>query len=124
MNKDVIIYLCGIHSLGFAIFHMFFWKLFKWKTDLQRISIINRGILQIANLRLIHLLFFTAFLCFYFTQDLYTTRLGRAFLIGISLFWIGRTIEQFIFIRIQNPLVHLLTALFVLGGIVWILPVF
>ena len=124
MNKDIIIYLCGFHSLGFAIFHLFFWKLFKWKTDLQNISKPNKGIIQIANIRLIYIFLFTAFLCFFFTQDLYTTNLGKAFLIGGSLFWLGRTIEQFIFLRIKHRLIHLLTALFVLGTILFLLPLF
>lgn len=123
MNKELIIYLCGLHSLGFAIFHMFFWRLFKWNTDLQKISKPNRGIIQIANLRLIYVFLFTSFICFFFTQYLYTTRIGKAFLIGGSLFWMGRTIEQFVFLKINHLLIHLLTLLFVLGAILFFLPV-
>jgi hypothetical protein len=36
MSKELILYLCGAHSLAFAVFHMFFPKLFKWKEDLKR----------------------------------------------------------------------------------------
>ncbi len=122
MNKESIIYLCGLHSLGFAIFHMFFWKLFKWNTDLQKISKSNRAIIQIANLRLIYIFLFTAFMCFFFTQDLYSSNIGKAFLIGGSLFWLGRTIEQFIFLKINYSLVHVLTILFVLGIILFLMP--
>jgi len=122
MDKDFIIYLGGLHSLGFAIFHMFFWKLFKWDTDLEKISKPNRAIMQIANLRLIYIFLFFSFICFFFTQDLYTTRIGKAFLLGSSLFWIGRTIEQYIFLKINHYLIHILTFLFITGAILFILP--
>lgn len=29
MNKTFLLDLCGIYNLAFAIFHIFFWKLFK-----------------------------------------------------------------------------------------------
>ncbi len=47
---------------------------------------------------------------------------GRALLAGMSLFWVGRTIEQFVFLRINRPLVHALTALFVLGAVLFAMP--
>jgi len=33
-----IIFLCGIYSLGFAIFHIGFWKLFHWEKELIKLS--------------------------------------------------------------------------------------
>jgi len=122
MDKNFIIYLCGLHSLGFAIFHMFFWKIFKWDTDLKNVSKPNKAIIQIANLRLIYIFLFFSFVCFFFTEDLYSTGLGKAFLIGVSLFWIGRTVEQFIFLNLNHSLIHLLTFLFIIGAILSILP--
>ena len=80
--------------------------------------------MQILNLRLIYLFLFTAFLCFVFTEDLYTTRLGKAFLTGMSVFWMGRTLEQFIFLRFNHRLIHLLTILFIIGIVIFLIPVF
>lgn len=120
---DTIIFLCGLHSLAFAIFHIFFWKLFNWKNELSKLNYANRAIVQILNIRIIFLLFFVAFICFYFADELQHTLFGRVFLAGISLFWIGRTIEQFIFLRINNKYVHLTTLLFVLGAVLFGLPV-
>lgn len=45
--------LCAIHSLGFALFHVAFWKLFDWPRSLQSTTVANRAIIQILNLRLI-----------------------------------------------------------------------
>ncbi|MBM7093101.1 hypothetical protein JTP67_32280, partial [Streptomyces sp. S12] len=61
-------------------------------------------------------------LCFLFAEELHSTALGRAVLLGMSLFWVGRTIEQFVFLRINRPMVHVLTALFVLGAVLFAMP--
>ena len=122
MNKDWIIYLCGIYSFGFAVFHLFFWRLFRWKTGLNTISKPNKGILQIANVQLICLLLFVSYVCFVFTTDLYQTGLGKAFLGGFAFFWFIRTVQQFIFLRINHWMVHLLTIIFAIGTGLFLLP--
>ncbi len=122
MSRDLLVQLCGIHSFAFAAFHLAFWKLFDWKRDLQKASVATRAVTQILNLRLIYLFLGIGVLCFAFTRELHATPLGRALLVFMSLFWVGRTIEQFVFLRINTPLVHVLTALFVLGTILFALP--
>jgi hypothetical protein len=122
MNKELLVIICGAYSIGFAIFHLAFWKLFDWKNDLKNVSLPNKAIMQILNIRLIYIFLLTAFICFYFPEELYSTRLGKTFLIGNSLFWLGRTVEQFIFLRINNRIVHLLSFLFFVGFIIFLLP--
>ena len=124
MNDQLMMYLCGIYSLGFAIFHMRFWRLFNWRTELEKLEPYNKGIVQIVNIRLIYFFLFVAAICFIFPRELTTTNLGRFFLAGMSLFWLGRAIEQVIFLRIEHRLVHLLTYLFVLGAIMFAIPLF
>jgi len=119
-----MIFLCGLYSIGFAIFHIFFWHLFDWKNDLKKLTIANRAIIQIANLRLIYFFFFVAAIFFYFPDELLETTLGRFFLLGVSLFWLGRTVEQFIFLRVKSVLVHVLTVVFAIGVILFALPLF
>ncbi|ALN65199.1 putative membrane protein [Lysobacter antibioticus] len=122
MSANAWIWLGGLHSLAFAAFHMAFWKLFGWRRSLQTATVADRAILQILNLRLIYVLLGIAALCFFYTDELQDTALGRAVLVGMSLFWIGRTIEQFVFLRINRPMVHVLTALFVLGAVIFAMP--
>ncbi len=116
--------LCGFHSLGFAVFHAGFWKLFGWKKDLEKLDPHNKAIMQIANIRLIYFFLFVAAACFIFPDALLNTTFGNFFLGGMSLFWLGRTIEQFIFLRIDHPMVHLLTYLFLIGSVIFAIPVF
>ena len=122
MSRDLLVQLCGIHSFAFAAFHLAFWKLFDWKHDLQKTSIATRAVTQILNLRLIYLFLGIGVLCFAFTRELHATPLGRALLVFMSLFWVGRTIEQFVFLRVNKLLVHVLTALFVIGAVLFALP--
>ncbi|MEO8365632.1 MAG: hypothetical protein ABI538_05430 [Pseudoxanthomonas sp.] len=122
MSRDLLVQLCGIHSFAFAAFHLAFWKLFDWKRDLQRVRLPTRAITQILNLRLIYFFLGIGVLCFAFPDELRATPLGRALLVFMSLFWVGRTIEQFVFLRVNKPLVHVLTVLFVIGAILFALP--
>jgi hypothetical protein len=121
---DLLLDLCALHSFGFALFHAAFWKLFRWPQTLAAAGVANRAIIQIANLRLIYLFLGVAALCVIFPQELRATALGHAVLLGMSAFWVGRSVEQFVFLRINHPGVHALTALFVIGAVLFALPLF
>lgn len=122
MDKASWVYLCGLHSLFFAVFHACFWKLFRWDKDLQNLTSLNRAIMQVLNLRITYLSLFLAFVCFRYPQLLYSTELGHVLLVGFSIFWLGRTIEQFIFFKFDRPVFYIFTALFLLGAVIFLLP--
>jgi hypothetical protein len=124
MRGETLLYLCGAHSLGFAAFHMAFWKLFGWPASLRPAGPATRAVAQILNLRLIYVFLGAAVLCFWLPAELLGTHLGHVLLAGMSLFWVGRTVEQFVFLRYNRPLVHLLTALFVAAAALWAAPIF
>ena len=92
-----LIYIGGFYCAAFAVFHLAFWRLFDWKRELPKLNAINRGVLQVLNLRLTYLFFVVAFMCFFLTQDLLTTRLGQVLLGATSLFCLMRAVEQLIF---------------------------
>jgi len=119
-----LLYLCGFYNLAFALFHFGFWKLFQWNKELNNLSFANKGIMQILNIQICYYFIFTAIICFVFPTELVTTKLGNLFLIGSSLFWLIRTIQQFIFFRIDNYKIHLLTFIFMVGTILFLLPLF
>lgn len=119
---DWLVRLAGVHSLGFALFHLAFWKLFRWHDELAKVGFATRAITQILNLRLAYLFLGVGAACFVFTGELQDSGLGRALLAFMALFWAGRTVEQFVFLRRHHWLLHLLTALFVLGALLFALP--
>ncbi|SIN67956.1 hypothetical protein [Chitinophaga niabensis] len=115
----IIVYIAGIYSLGFAIFHLGFWKIFGWKDELPKLRYVNRAIMQILNTRLTYFLLCCACLCFFFTDELLHTRLGHVVLAGLALFWAGRTAEQFIFFK-----GYLFNLIFLLGTMLFSIPLF
>lgn len=123
MNNDIIINICGLYSLGFALFHIAFWKIFKWNEDLKKLVFANKGIMQILNVQIIYYFLFVAFICFKFPFELIHTKLGNVFLLSCSLFWVIRTIQQFLFLRTNHYLIHILTVIFIIGSILFVIPI-
>ncbi len=118
-----MIYACGLYSLAFALFHIGFWRIFSWTKELKKLSFANKGIMQILNVQIVYYFIFVALMCFIFPSELITTRFGNVFLIGNSLFWLIRTIQQPIFFSINNYKIHLLTIIFLVGFFLFALPV-
>jgi hypothetical protein len=112
----------GIYNLAFAVFHILFWKIFRWKADLRSLTRTNRCIMQILNLRLIYvfIVFAVASLCF--PESLLSTGLGKFVLFSISLFWLVRAIEQVIFFGFRNWVSFALFVVFAIGGILYLVP--
>ena len=123
MTDDTILLLCGLHSFGFAAFHIAFWALFRWPKTLASTTVANRAILQIANIQLIWVFLCIGGLCLRFPDGLIQTPLGRTVMLGMSGFWVLRLIQQFVFLRVKHPLVHTLSVLFALGAALFALPI-
>ncbi|HMQ09017.1 MAG TPA: hypothetical protein PKC30_17080 [Saprospiraceae bacterium] len=118
-----ILLLCGIYNAGFALFHILFWKIFKWDRELSKMGFANKAIMQILNNQMIYYFIFVSFVCFLLPSELLNTRLGHVFLTGNSIFWLLRAIQQLIFLRRNHLIIHLLTCIFLAGAVLFIIPV-
>ena len=123
-QMETLIIICGLYNIGFALFHFGFWKIFQWDKELRKLNFVNRGIMQILNIQISYYFIFTAIICFVFPTELSTTTLGNWFLIGTSIFWLIRTMQQFFFLKVHNYKIHSLTAIFLIGSILFLLPIF
>lgn len=119
-----ILFICGFYNIVLAVFHFGFWKMFSWNKELKKLSFANKGIMQILNVQISYYFLFTAVICFAFPTELLSTKLGNWFLMGTSIFWQIRTIQQFIFLKANHYKIHLLTVIFLIGAILFILPFF
>ena len=120
--SEGMILLGGFYNLGFAIFHLMFWRLFRWKRDLSSLTFINRSVMQILNLCLTFVFLLMAYISFFNTSELIQTNLGKALLVGFSLFWFLRMIEQIIFFGIRNLISIALTLVFLFGCVIYLIP--
>lgn len=118
-----LIYIGGFYCLIFAIFHLAFWKLFDWKNDLPKLKSVNRGVMQVLNLRLTYVFIVVAFISFFFAEDLINTKLGNVILGAVSIFAVMRAIEQLIFWKIEKIGVAFFF-IFLIGAGIFAIPLF
>jgi hypothetical protein len=124
-----IITLCGVYSLVLALFHAGFWKIFKWDADLKNLSDIeafslDRRVMHVLNVMLILCLVGAALACFFFPADLSATRIGKAFMVFWSLFWLVRAVLQPIFFSGKIAVSFIMTAAFLVGAVLFAVGVF
>jgi hypothetical protein len=120
--SETTIMIGGVYNLGFAIFHLMFWRIFRWKKDLSRLTFINRSVMQILNLCLTFMFLVIAYVSFSHSSELVQTNLGKTLLVGFSLFWFLRMIEQVIFFGIRNSISIILTLIFLFGCVIYLVP--
>ena len=122
--KDILVFMGGAFNLGFALFHLGFWRLFHWKKDLALLTPLNRAVMQILNLCLTFVLFVMAYVSFFHVTEMQATSLGRTLLLAFSLFWFLRMVEQIAFFRERSRLSLAFTFIFLLGSVIYALAVF
>jgi hypothetical protein len=122
MEKITILYLCGIYNIILVILHILFWKIFNWKTTLNKGTNTNKIVTQIMNIQLIYLFAFMAIVYLYFTKELVQSKIGTIFLFGYAGFWIVRFFQQFIFLKQKGKFVIGLTSLFFVGAVLHLIP--
>jgi hypothetical protein len=114
----------GLYDAAFGIFHLFFWRIFHWREDLENLSSVNRSIMQVLNLCLIFLFFVMAYACLFQSQEMLSTGLGRTLMVSLSLFWFLRAIEQVIFFGTKNAVSLGFILVFLAGCVLHLLPLF
>lgn len=117
-----ILFAGGVFHLAIAIFHLFFWRIFRWKEDLASLTHINRAVMQILNICLTFLFFVVAYVSFFHATELISSPLGRAILASIALFWVLRLILQFVFFGARHRVSILFIFVFTVGAALYLLP--
>ncbi|MHB8947246.1 MAG: hypothetical protein ACYC6I_12015 [Bacillota bacterium] len=105
----------GLYNLAFGFFHLTFWRLLKWREQLTRLSSTNRAVMQTLNLCLTLFFFLGAYLYLAYPAEVRTTGFGRAFAVGILIFWVARAAEQVIFFDLKHRVHQILLAVFIVG---------
>ena len=111
-NTLLLIRAGGALHLGWAVFHLFFPRLFKWEKSLAVVDAINRRLMPVLNLCLTFYFLAAGYLSFAFAQDLALTPLGRKLLGVFSAFWLFRLSLQFKFFKALHPASLVLIPLF------------
>lgn len=107
----------GVFDFALALFHVAFWKLFRWPASLSSAGTVNSGITQILNLAIAYLFGSCALVCFLFPSDLAATALGRFWLVAMALFWLARALVQPVYFSLRNRYSLALFGVFGLGAV-------
>ena len=122
MVAESAVMLGGLFNLAFALFHMLFWKVFRWKRTLAGLNRINRAVMQILNLCLTFVFLIFAYLLIVHSGELLLTSLGRSLLMLISVFWFLRAVEQVVFFGLRSKLSVAFLLVFLSGALVHLYP--
>ena len=122
MDTHTVIKIGGFYNLAFLVFHAMFWKIFKWKNELPKLTHINGAIMQVLNLCLMFCFLLFGYISLFHTSELITSSMGRALLLLMALFWMVRAIEQLVFFSSRRPASIAMTILFLLGFCLYVSP--
>jgi len=85
----------GILLMLLALLHIGFPKYFKWRKELNRLSLINKQMMEVHTFFIALVIFLVGLLCFSSPEELITTSLGKKICLGLGIFWLVRLFFQF-----------------------------
>ncbi len=121
---EALIIAGGFYNIGLVIFHLLFWRLFNWDTDLESLSIVNKAIMQVLNISLIIVFVIFAYISLRHSHELVTTPLGNTLLLLMTLFWMARAAQQILFFKLVHRISRAFLLLFVTGSLLYGIPAF
>ena len=119
-----LIQIGGVLWIVCFLFHVFFWWLFDWQTDLKLIKKVNKSIIQVLNLGLMLCFLVFAYISLVHTDELLSSALGRTMIAGMAAFGIFRSLLQFPFFELRLFRSKLVLVGALLIGIVYTIPLF
>ncbi|MCP3978140.1 MAG: hypothetical protein GY716_02255 [bacterium] len=122
MRPESMIVAGGVFAVGFFAFHVMFWKLFRWKTELAKLTSLNRAVVQVLNLALMFCFVIFAYLSLVYPAELLSTSMGRSLVLLIAALWFLRAVEQIVFFSMKSTLSVLFFLVFLLGGTLYAAP--
>jgi len=121
--KETLIFAGGIYTVTLIVFHVLFWRIFKWPETLRTLNYVNKATIQVLNISITFIFCIFAYISFAHVNDLLSTQLGRTLLILISLLWLFRAAQQVVFYKLKHGASVGLTIYFLIGAFLYGIPV-
>ena len=106
MTTDLLLFnlrAVGVFMAALAIMNVFVPKRFHWREEMARLSLLNRQIFEVhAIFLIVTLALFSALLLTSADALLEPTRLSRAVLTGLTIFWALRMLAQWFYYSPAN----------------------
>ena len=120
--KEALIISGGIFTVALIIFHLLFWRIFKWPETLKSLNYVNKATMQVLNISITFIFFIIAYISFVHTHELLNTQLGKTLLVLISGLWLFRAVQQVVFYKLKHKASVGLTFYFLIGALLYGLP--
>lgn len=121
--KEALVITGGIYTVALIIFHLLFWRIFKWPGTLRSLNYVNRATMQVLNISLTLIFCIIAYISFAHTNELLNTALGNTLLVLLSGWWLLRAVQQVVFYKLRQKANVGLTFYFIIGALLYGLPV-
>ncbi len=120
--NEIFIIAGGVYSVVLIIFHVLFWKIFKWPETLGTLNNLNKATIQVLNISITFIFFIFAYVSFVHTHELLNTQLGNSLLVLISCLWLFRAVQQVFFYKLKHKASVGLTIFFLIGAFLYGMP--
>lgn len=87
--------IIGVLLIALALVHLGFPAYFNWTTELTKLNLINRQMMQVHTFFIALTVLLMGLLCLSAPAELMTTSLGKKISVGLSIFWLIRLLFQF-----------------------------
>jgi hypothetical protein len=104
-------------TLMFALFHFAFWEMFNWSEELKKISVENRGVLQILNIESIYMLVFFSAVTFYIGIKKRMDFLANSLLLFVAGYYLMRISTGYFYFGISMIEIIIWILCFVLAAL-------
>ncbi|MGV6862238.1 MAG: hypothetical protein ACWA41_10720 [Putridiphycobacter sp.] len=91
----LLLKIIGILLMGLGLIHVIFPVYFDWKTELPKLSLINRQVFKIHTFFIALIVFLMGALSFFYAEELINSPLGKIIALGFAIFWSFRLYFQF-----------------------------
>jgi hypothetical protein len=85
----------GVLLIALALLHLAFPNYFKWKQEMEAISLINKQMMYVHTFFIALVLLMMGVLCLTSAEEIVQTSLGKKLAIGLGVFWLVRLGVQF-----------------------------
>ncbi|HTD92947.1 MAG TPA: hypothetical protein VK644_04010 [Chitinophagaceae bacterium] len=92
---EVHLKIIGVLLIILSLIHVVFPYYFKWKEELNTLSLVNRQMIYVHTFFISVTIFLMGILCLSHAHELFHTNLGRSISLGLAIFWFLRLLFQF-----------------------------
>lgn len=121
MKPELLIWSGGLFHVAFVVFHLTFRKLFRWDTELAKMTSLNRAVVPVLNLSLTVAFVIFSYLSLMHAPEMVQTELGRTLTLAIAVFWYLRAVQQIVFFGLRRTPSLVFFLVVVCGGTLYAL---